>query len=209
MIVLGVRLAAMETEDRRQPVGDQEVGPDRPLAVLGGDVQRPEPVVEQDAQEVDRLPRVRGVELDVGQQQPGREPVGGSAKPAAISSWSMAGCHVRSRRSFPARRRSSGTDGRARRRPARGRRSSRPASPCRSPGGSARAPCPRGRSPRRPVPGGSSSPPAPGPWRSPRDSGRSAGCSGRRRPARRPAPRRGSRRRPRGCRRRCGTTPGA
>ena len=41
--------AAVLPEDRPQAIGDQEVGADRPAAVLGGDVQQAEPLVGEHA----------------------------------------------------------------------------------------------------------------------------------------------------------------
>ena len=75
-VVLGVEGAAAGPEDGREPVADQEVGADRPVAVLGVDVQGPEPVVEEELLERDdRLAAPAPFELDFGQEQPRRQPV--------------------------------------------------------------------------------------------------------------------------------------
>ena len=125
--------AAVLAEDRRQPVGDQEVGADRAVAVLGGDVQEPEPLVGQDALER-RRPRRR-----VARARAGPRP--GQAGPASRSRSDRAAAAAASKRPAasvpvlrpprPCGRASSagGTGGRGPRRPGARRRSSRRGAP--------------------------------------------------------------------------------
>ena len=130
-IVGARRVAAVAADDRGQAVGHHRgrrgrSGGRRPSATGRGRSRG----IEQDLLEcVDGLPRVRGVEVDVGEQQPRLEPfgvacahmrrpirAGGSPRPTGV-------------RPRPGRlpHRACGTGGRAPRRPGECRRSSRPA----------------------------------------------------------------------------------
>ena len=66
-----------------QAIGDQEVGADRAVAVLGAHGQSPQPLVGQDLlEDLDRVDRAARLELDFGQEESRPQPIGvGPADP--------------------------------------------------------------------------------------------------------------------------------
>ena len=109
MIELGINLTAPLPDDGGQTIGDQQVGPDRAVAVLGAHGEPPQALVGQDLlEDLHRVDRTARLELDFGQEESRPQPVGvgpadraAASRPDAASSYRFA----RRRRQRPLRRR--------------------------------------------------------------------------------------------------------